>query len=158
MSNNIFDNLEEVVDDKTTNNVSRKAKKKLREIEALKRKSILCEEEIRKIQLEEYWQSFFPKKKLHPINRFGITHAVNSVNHNDDIVIECPICLSDVPRGCVINTNCNHSYCANCFDGLIRTAFCGLRCSLCRTNITRLVFQNEYDMIDIMNSLHFKKR
>ena len=35
---NIYDNLEEVFDEKTTNNVIRKANKKLREIDLLKQK------------------------------------------------------------------------------------------------------------------------
>ena len=48
---NIYDNLEEVFDEKTTNNVIRKANKKIREIDLLKQKVYLTEEEKNKIGL-----------------------------------------------------------------------------------------------------------
>lgn len=157
MPKNRFIELEEVVDEKTTNNVTRKAKKKLREIETLKYKSaaLLTEEEIGKIQLEEYWRSFFPKRKLRPLNKFGVTHCLEPAE-TDASAEECPICLSNIPRGHCIQTNCRHNYCEGCLSGVIRSSVCSIRCAMCRSNINRLVFQNEYDMLDVMNALAFK--
>jgi hypothetical protein len=45
-------------------NITRKAEKKLREIDELKKKSDLSNEELKKISIEEYWQNILNEKEL----------------------------------------------------------------------------------------------
>jgi hypothetical protein len=159
MSNktNIYDNLEEVIDEKTTNNVVRKAKKKLREINMLKQKIHLTGEEITKIAMERFWISVLPpKKKLITKNRhnIGCTYGFDLPDK-----IDCPVCFDDIPCNKAIRTNCNHIYCSDCTYKIIEKTEKNhyISCSLCRGKIKKYDFQDEDDMCKIMNLLAYKK-
>jgi len=158
---NIYDNLEEVFDEKTTNNVIRKANKKLREIELLKQKPQLTNEETNKIAKEKFWKSFLPpKRKLITKNRHNIGCGFGfELPHNMNN-IECPVCLNDnIPYNKAIQTNCNHVYCNDCAYKIIEKTEKGntINCSLCRGKIKKYYFQDEYDMCNIMQLLAYKK-
>lgn len=146
---NIYDNLEEVFDEKTTNNVIRKANKKLREIELLKQKSDLTDEEINKIAKEKFWKSFLPpKKKLITKNKHNIGCKLGFELPNNT---ECPVCLTEIPYNKTIRTNCKHIYCNDCTYKIIEKTekqHC-INCSLCRGKIKKYYFQDEYDMCNI---------
>ncbi len=155
---NVFENLDEIIDDRTTNNVVRKAKKKLREIETIKQKSSITDEEKDKLRNEKFWISFLPpKKKLVTRNKYGITHSLGfTLESNIDC---CPICINEIPNNRAIKTNCNHFYCNECTYNVIsytKTNKC-VNCSLCRATITKFHFQHENDMLDIMHKLAFNK-
>ena len=159
MSNktNIYDNLEEVFDEKTTNNVVRKANKKLREIGLLKQKSYLTDEETNKIAKEKFWKSFLtPKKKLITKNKHNIGCGLGFELPNNT---EWPVCLTDIPENKAIRTNCNHVYCNDCTYKIIEKnekKHC-INCPLCRSKITKYDFQNEDDMCNIMQLLAYTK-
>jgi hypothetical protein len=160
MSNktNIYDNLEEVIDEKTTNNVVRKAKKKLREIDMLKQKIHLTHEEITKIAMERLWISVLPpKKKLITKNRHNIGCMMSGFDLPNKI--DCPVCLNDIPYNRAIRTNCNHVYCSDCSYKIIEKTEKNrcINCSLCRGKITKYDFQHDDDMYNIMNLLAYKK-
>jgi len=159
MSNktNIYDNLEEVNDEKTTNNVVRKAKKKLREINMLKQKIHLTHEEIRKIAMEKIWISILPpKKKLITKNRHNIRCTYRFYLPEK---IDCPVCFDDIPCNKAIRTNCNHIYCSYCTYKIIEKTEKNhhISCCLCRGKIKKYDFQDEDDMCNIMNLLAYKK-
>jgi peptide subunit release factor 1 (eRF1) len=154
---NIYDNLEEVFDEKTTNNVIRKANKKLREIDLLKQKVYLTEEEKNKIAKEKFWKSFLPrKKKLITKNKHNIGCSLEFESRDS---VECPICLIEIPYSKAIQTNCNHVYCSDCTSKIIEKTEKGntINCSLCRGKIKKYYFQNEDDMCNIMHILAYKK-
>jgi len=76
MTSNIYDNLDNFTIENSTENVVRKAKKKLREIETLKSKPHLTQEEKEKLRWENYWKIFLPSsKKFIKDNKLNITHS-----------------------------------------------------------------------------------
>jgi len=159
MSNNSFAMLEQDdVVEKSTTDLTRKAKKKMREIEALKAKSCITDEEKCKIQEENHWKSFTPSnKKLEKYNSYNISNSFRKccVKKGDD----CPICLNTIPTNMGVVTNCNHSYCRVCVTDLIDTSQNNkINCSLCRSKITNLDFQNEDYMFEIMETLSKKNK
>jgi hypothetical protein len=161
--NNKFDVLEEVVDDKTTSNVVRKAKKKLREIETLKKKGStqpLSEEETEKIKLEKFWTTFVKAKpKPIPANKYRIVHSVCKNKKKVEGEYECPICFDAVPKEDIVATNCNHHFCKTCVNTVIKHSNKNtLHCSLCRTQITNYDFQTDEIVDETMNLLHSKGR
>jgi hypothetical protein len=147
--------VEDGVTEKHTTDFARKAKKKMREIEALKAKPFTTDEEKRKIQEEDFWKTWTPSsKKLETHNAFGITHSLREccVKEGDD----CPICLNPICKSMGVTTNCNHSYCRVCVSELVNNSK-KMNCSLCRAKITNLDFQNEDYMFEIMETLSKKK-
>jgi len=156
--NNIFNNLDEVFDERTTNDLIRKAIKKLREIDILKTKSFLSRAEEEKVAQEKFWKGMLPyKKKLNSKNRYGIGC---SYEFHLSEAKECPICLNFIMTNRAIKTNCNHIYCSNCISKIIEKSSKytpSIRCSLCRGKIEKYDFQYESDMIQVMNLLAYKK-
>ena len=155
---NMFAMLEEddeVVEPKTRD-FARKAKKKMREIETLKAKSVTTYEENRKIQEEKLWKTFTPSNNVLEIyNWFGISGTFRKccVKEGDD----CPICLNPICKNMGVVTDCGHSYCRVCVSKLITNSK-QIKCSLCRNNITNLDFQNEDYMFEIMETLSKKEK
>jgi hypothetical protein len=160
MSTNSFAilELEDDVIEKRTTDFTRKAKKKMREIEALKAKSSTTDEEKCKIQEEDFWKRFTPSnKKIEIYNPFNISNSFRKccVKNGD----ECPICLNTIPTNMSVVTNCNHPYCRVCVTNLINTSQENkIKCSLCRNKITNLDFQNEDNMFEIMGTLSKKNK
>jgi hypothetical protein len=157
---NNFGLLEEVVDDKSTANVIRKANKKLKEIELLKKKESLSEEEKEKVKMEEFWMSFVkPKQKPIPSNKYSIRHSLcknkkigEEARKEGDY--ECPICFDPVPKTDIVATNCNHLFCKMCITSVVNHSISHtINCSLCRTRITNYDFQTEDNRYEIMNLL-----
>ena len=154
---NMFAMLEEeddVVEIKTRD-LTRKAKKKMREIETLKAKSCTTDEEKRKIQEETIWKPLTPSNNvLEVYNHFDISNSFRKccVKEGDD----CPICLNPICKNMGVVTDCGHSYCRVCISNLITNSK-QINCSLCRNNITNLDFQNEDYMFEIMETLSKKK-
>jgi len=155
-SRNVFNGLEEVVDhDNSTNNMERKAKKKLREIEILKAMSNITPEQQAKIKLERHWKLFIKSNtRLFSKNKFGITHsfAQSPVTGEE----ECPICLNKINKKLYVTTSCNHLFCGSCINTQIESAKL-IRCSLCRQDITHLDFHEKDNMHQVMKTLAFKK-
>lgn len=160
MTKNVFAMLEQDDDviEKRTTDFTRKAKKKMREIEALKAKPCITHEEKCKIQEEDHWKQFTPSsKKLEKQNLFNISNSFRKccIKKGDD----CPICLNIIPTNMGVVTNCNHSYCRGCVTDLIDTSQeKTINCSLCRSKITNLDFQNEDNMFEIMDTLSKKSK
>ena len=148
--------LDDVVVEKRTTDFTRKAKKKMREIEALKAKSCITDEEKCKIQEESHWKKFTPSsKKLEKHNSFKISNSFRKccVKKDED----CPICLNTIPTNMGVVTNCKHSYCRGCVTDIINvTEENEINCSLCRSKISNLDFQNEDYMFEIMDTLSKK--
>uniref|UniRef100_A0A6C0B9Z0 RING-type domain-containing protein n=1 Tax=viral metagenome TaxID=1070528 RepID=A0A6C0B9Z0_9ZZZZ len=152
---NIYDNLEDCVLDKTTNDVTRKAKKKLRKIEALKMKSVLTDEEQDKIRQENYWKIFVPSgQKFFKDNYYNITHSFREQPIEKDE--SCPICLNPIWKNMGIVTDCKHTYCNVCITHLVKKSR-HIRCSLCRSEIQNFDFHDQDNMFEIMKALSAKQ-
>jgi hypothetical protein len=150
MSTNIFNRLEDNVLEKTTNDVVRKAKKKLREIEILKTKAFLSDEEMEKVKKEKYWKIFIPSsQKFFESNHFNIKHSFQQCSVESE---DCPICLNPIRKNMGIVTNCRHSYCCGCLSSLIKKSKT-IKCSLCRGEITNFDFRDQDNMFEIMKIL-----
>lgn len=158
----------------------RKAKKKIREIEALKKKEHLTEEEKEKINVEDYWNSIIqPKPKPRKIlpNKYRITdslcHQPSSPRKKEEDP-ECPICFAAfqnsneksatdtmttlIPKEDMITTNCHHIFCKSCVSSVIQHCTRSeIRCSLCRGQIKNYEFHSEESRNEIMDLLASKK-
>jgi len=153
MSANIFNHLEDHVLERTTDDVTRKAKKKLREIEVLKTKAVLTDEEKEKIKQENYWKIFIPSsQKFFKDNHFNVTHSFQQCSIEDN---DCPICLNTIRKNMGIVTNCRHAYCAACLSTLVQKSKT-IKCALCRCEITNLDFHDQDNMFEIMKILSQK--
>jgi hypothetical protein len=154
MNENIFNNLPDFPVEYSTDNIVRKAKKKLREIEVLKTKESITPEEKQKMKLEKYWKIFIPSSyTLFENNNHNITHSfrIHPVQKEE----ECPICLNKIRNNKEIVTNCCHTYCSDCITTLIKKSKC-IKCSLCRSEIIKLDFHDKDDMFEIMKILSLK--
>ena len=154
MSENIFHNLYDSSVEYSTDNFVRKAKKKFREIQALKTKECLTCEEKQKMKLEKYWKTFLPSSdKFFENNNHNITHSFRTqpVEKHE----EWPICLNKICNNKEIVTNCCHTYCSDCITSIIKKSKY-IKCSLCRCEITKLDFHDEDNMFEIMKILSLK--
>ena len=151
----LLEDKEEEIYVKPTSDFARKAKKKMREIEILKEKTYITDEEKCKIQQETFWKTFTPSnKKLEKYNRNEISSSLRQCCIQKDE--DCPICINRIPKSMGVVTNCNHSYCRVCISKLINTSNFCIYCSLCRTEITNLDFQNKDYMFETMDILSKK--
>jgi hypothetical protein len=97
-----FNNLPDFPVEYSTDNIVRKAKKKLREIEVLKTKESITPEEKQKMKLEKYWKIFIPSSyTLFENNNHNITHSfrIHPVQKEE----ECPICLNKIRNIIIFN-------------------------------------------------------
>jgi hypothetical protein len=151
---NPFDVLEEVQDERTTNNLVRKAKKKLKEIELLKKRDSLTPEETAKVLMENYWKWLIPERQRYILkNKWSILSTCGEIK--DDILKkknECPICYDEIPENMIVVSNCNHIYCARCTKNMIKCKI--LTCCLCREEIWDYHFNDEDVRIELTNLMH----
>lgn len=77
------------------------------------------------------------------VNVLKITRRVEMDNHNYSSFTECPICLNtEVPT--VVKTNCNHLFCKDCFDKLVKTCISSkLSCPMCRAVVSDVTTTQE---------------
>jgi hypothetical protein len=86
-----------------------------------------------------------------------ITQMTYEINDNDKTEPSCEntcaVCLDTINHEHIVRTNCSHTYCAVCFSKYIKSQHAKFKllscipnnivelpCPLCRTNITKLVF------------------
>ena len=77
----------------------------------------------------------------------------NSIINNN--YITCPICLEDnIQASNKIQLNCKHEYCFDCISKVITSCINQPKCSLCRTNITKIcVEEGCKNLLDDLQSL-----
>jgi len=159
-THNPFGVLEEVVDEKTTNDLQRKVKKKLKEIERLKNlpKEGLSEQQVSKINTENYWRQFLPSRQKRILkNNWGIYSTFNEIGEKYlNSENECPICLTVIKPDFIVRTNCSHIYCATCIKGMIMHE--NLNCSLCREDIWDYHFNDEDIRIELTNLMFTRSK
>jgi len=87
-------------------------------------------------KLFDYRYVFTIESEYHVKNWSINLNMVNKENNNEYSHIKCPICLDNINNDCV-KTNCNHYYCSECFDEIIKNLniYRKPTCSLCRENI-----------------------
>lgn len=61
----------------------------------------------------------------------------------DDGACECGVCLNSEVRNCkmVLLTDCGHSVCDDCLNGMAECASCNLVCPFCREDIDNVEVQ-----------------
>jgi hypothetical protein len=73
----------------------------------------------------------------------------------DNLSLDCPICLESKLSSNFITTNCRHAFCCSCTSKYINT--CNLdnipKCSLCRTIITSYSFEFKKCLSPLLNIL-----
>lgn len=84
-----------------------------------------------------------------------IYNSNNTIKNNNEKIITCPICLEDnIQISNKIKLNCNHEYCFDCISKVITKSSNIPKCSLCRSNITKICIEDGcQELLDNLNSL-----
>ena len=64
-------------------------------------------------------------------------------------MINCSICFLDINEQDICTLNCNHQFCKNCIDTILKTH--NKTCPLCRTDISSYNYQNENNVVIIIS-------
>jgi len=170
----MFSQLEEV-DDKPTEEMIRKGKKKLREIARLKLKneSSLTEEERKKLYEEKEWISIVYDgiKKESVIKKSVIKEKESIIKEKESVIkckfnkkdvydtSDCPICMESITANNIMSLGCGHMVCTDCVSTMIKKDTCGtLCCPLCREEITNYNINDYNKFIDISTALEEHER
>ena len=160
MTHNRFENLS-VDDDKagpgpgpSTNNVDRKAKKKLREIEKLEQKSVKTDDELQKIKEKPYWEVVLNpnkddniqvslQKMLNTHKNIIIHQTKEDLTNSQYFDGTCPCCMDEMDNVKQVQiSDCEHHMCHKCLLRILDTP--DLKsCPLCRTRITGITIQKD---------------
>jgi len=165
----MFSQLEEV-DDKPTEEMIRKGKKKLREIARLKLKidSSLTEEERKKLDEEKEWVSIvydgikYDGIKYDGINNCIIKDSVVKCRFNKKDVYDtsdCPVCMESITANNIMSLGCGHMVCTDCVSTIIKKDTCGtLCCPMCREEMTNYNINDYNKFIDISTAIEEHER
>jgi len=86
--------------------------------------------------------------------KYNINSVMNTEKtENQETDCDCPICYDNINSKDIVSTNCNHKLCVPClsryFDSLNQYANKQPVCSLCRTSVNQLTFNNEEHLANI---------
>ena len=80
------------------------------------------------------------------------------VNKEIDITIECSICYSIIDNDNLLLTECNHTFCIQCFKQyIISKKIQQILCPMCRQNVNNVTILNEPEIEGIQYLLHQRR-
>jgi len=160
----MFSQLEEV-NDKPTEEMVRKGKKKLREIARLKLKneSSLTEEERKKLYEENRWVSivYDGRNNVTTKDCFMKDCEIKCKFDKKDVydTSDCPVCMDSITANNIMSIGCGHMVCADCMSNMIKkNTNDTLCCPLCREEITNYNINDYNKFIDISMAIEEHER
>lgn len=151
---NCFENISMVYSGPSTNNIDRKAKKKLREIAKLEQKDVKTEDELEKIKEKPYWEAVLNPNKddcmQSTLQKISKKHKRIIIRQTEEDLTKskysdscCPCCMEEMDGKTQIETNCKHHVCYKCFEKLLDISDSLPCCPLCRAKVTIINVQKE---------------